>query len=109
MSEEFEGGIVTVTDDDGQEHRFEMLDAIETEEGRFVALLPLYDRPEESLAEDNELIVLQVTSENGEDLLCPIEDETLFDEIAGIFEERLEDLYDIEDADDEALGESEKD
>ncbi len=96
MAEEFEGGLVTVLDDDGVEHSFELLDAIETDEGRYVALLPVYENPEEAIDEDGELIILEVMNEDGDDVLCPIEDEDLFNEIGAIFEERLQDLYEIE-------------
>ena len=102
MTEEFEAGIVKVLDEDGKEHSFELLDAIETEDGRFVALLPIYDEPEESLEDDGELIILKVESEDGEDVLCPIEDDELFDEIGALFEERLEELYEIEEAEEPA-------
>ena len=96
MSEEFGTDIVSVVDDDGVQHQFEVLDAIETDEGRYVALTPVYDDPAEAVADDGELIVLKVVEENGEDMLVPIEDDDEFDEIAEIFEERLADLYEIE-------------
>ncbi len=99
MAEEFDFGMVKVMDEDGKEHSFELLDAIETEEGRFVALLPVYENPEESLEDADELIILKVESEDGEDILCPIEDDELFDEIGALFEERLEELYEIEETD----------
>ena len=102
MSEEFEGGLVTVMDDEGVEHSFELLDAIETDEGRYVALLPVYDDPEESLEDDGELIILEVQNEDGDDVLCPIEDEELFNEIGAIFEERLQDLFGIEEVEEPA-------
>ena len=41
MSEEFGTNIVSVLDDEGNEHQFELLDAIETDDGRYVALLPI--------------------------------------------------------------------
>lgn len=75
--------------DEGNEHQFELLDAIETDDGRYVALLPVYDDADESVNDDGELIILEVAEENGEDLLVPIEDDAVFDEIAEIFEERL--------------------
>lgn len=96
MTGDYESGIVTVLDQDGNQHRFELLDAIETDDGRFVALIPVYEDTSDD-ADDCELIILSVATENGEDTLVTIEDEKLFDEIADIFEERLSDLYDIED------------
>ena len=96
LADEFDADLVTVLDEDGKEHEFELIDAIETDDGRYVALLPVYDDPSETLNDDGELIILQVGEENGEEMLLPIEDDELFDEIAEIFEERLSDLYEIE-------------
>lgn len=96
MAEEFGNDIVTVVDDAGNQHEFEIVDAIETDDGRYVALLPIYHDPNELLNDDGELVILTVKEENGEDLLVPIEDDNEFEEIAGIFEERLSELYEIE-------------
>ena len=87
--EEYGPDLVSVIDDEGNQHQFEILDAIETDESRYVALTPVHDDPQEAVEDDGELIVLEVVNENGEDLLVPIEDDDTFDEIAGIFEERL--------------------
>ena len=96
MADEYGPDLVTVLDDDGNEHTFELMDAIETDDGRFVALLPVYDDPSEELNDDGELIILSVDDSTGEELLVQIEDDELFEEIAGIFEERLADLCEIE-------------
>jgi uncharacterized protein YrzB (UPF0473 family) len=96
MQEEYNPDIVSVVDEDGKEHVFEELDRIETENGKYVALVPLYDEAEQMLDDDGELIILKVSEENGETYLEPIEDETEFNEIGQIFEDRLADLYDID-------------
>lgn len=93
MSEEFNPDIVSVIDEDGVEHIFEELDRIETDNGRYVALLPVYDESDDIIDDDGEIIILQVEEENGETFLCPIEDEKIFNEIGNIFEERLQDLF----------------
>ena len=96
MADEYGPDLVTVLDDDGNEHTFELMDAIETDDGRFVALLTVYDDPSEELNDDGELIILSVDVFTGKELLVQIEDDELFEEIAGIFEERLADLFEIE-------------
>ena len=94
---EFNPDLISVIDEDGVAHTFEELDRIETDDGRYVALLPVYDEAEEILDSDGELIILSVTEdENGETYLEPIEDEKLFNEIGKIFEERLTELYDFD-------------
>ena len=89
--------IVSVVDDDGTEHLFEEIDRIETDDGRYIALLPVYTEAEEILDGDGELIILQVIEdETGETYLEPIEDEAVFNEIGEIFEERLADYFEFD-------------
>ena len=97
FDENYGPDIVSVVDEEGVEHTFEELDRIETDEGRFVALLPVYDEAEEILDGDGELIILSVVEdEDCETYLEPIEDEELFDSIGKIFEERLEDYFEFD-------------
>lgn len=95
MDEAYNPDIVSVVDEDGTEHIFEELDRIETDDARYVALLPVYDEAEEILDDDGELIILRVTEEDGETYLEPIEDDEEFNRIGAAFEERLSDLFDI--------------
>ena len=95
MSEEYGNSLVTVLDDEGKEHQFELLDAIETDDGRYVALLPIYTEAEAMLEDDGELVILEVVNDNGDDLLVPIEDDEIFETIAEAFQERLEEYYEI--------------
>ncbi|MBE6827655.1 MAG: DUF1292 domain-containing protein [Ruminococcaceae bacterium] len=96
MSDEYGPDIVSVVDEDGNEHVFEELDRIETDKGRYVALIPYYDDSEDILDDDGELIILKVSEEDGETYLEPIEDDAEFDEIGALFEERLSEVFDIE-------------
>ena len=102
MLNENEADLLTVVDEDGVQHEFEILDRIETDTGRYVAMIPYHENPADSLQDDGELIILQVCKENGEDVLEPIEDDERFDEIAEIFEERLSEEFDIVSEDGEA-------
>ncbi len=95
MNEEYMPDIVSVVDEEGKEHIFEELDRIETDDGRYVALLPTYDDAEKIVEADGELIILKVEEEDGETYLCPIEDEEEFNEVGQIFEERLSEMYDF--------------
>lgn len=96
--EDFNPDLVSVVDEDGVSHTFEELDRIETDEGRFIALLPVYEEAEDIIDDDGELIILSVNEdEDGEIYLEPIEDEKLFNKIGKIFEERLEDLFEFDD------------
>ncbi len=88
--------VVSVIDENGQEHFFDELDRIETEDGKFVALTPVYESAEDVIEDDGELIILQVEEVNGETYLCPIEDQKVFNSVGKIFEERLSEFYDFE-------------
>lgn len=99
MSENYGNSLVSVLDDEGNEHQFELLDAIETDEGRYVALLPIYTEAEAALEDDGELVILEVVNDNGDDLLVPIEDDEVFETIADAFQERLEEYYEINEVD----------
>ena len=99
MMEEYNPNIITVVDDDGVEHLFEELDRIETEDGnRYVALIPIYDDEVEILDDDGDVLILKVMEEDGETYLVQIEDEKEFNEIGNIFEDRLIEKYEAEDA-----------
>ncbi|MCI8553761.1 MAG: DUF1292 domain-containing protein [Clostridiales bacterium] len=102
MADEYNADLVSVVDEDGKRHDFELLDAIETDDGRYVALLPVYENAAESLDDDGELIILEVVEEeSGEEVLVPIEDDGIFEDIASIFEERLSELFEIEELEDQ--------
>ena len=97
FNENYGNDLISVVDEEGVEHTFEELDRIETDDGRYVALLPVYTEAEEILDGDGELIILSVIEdEDGETYLEPIEDEELFDEIGQMFEERLADLFEFD-------------
>ena len=94
--QEYNPNLITVQDDDGVEHVFEELDRIETDQGRYVAMLPTFDSEEEMLESDSELIILRVIEDGEETYLAAIDDDDEFDEVAEIFEERLADLFEID-------------
>ncbi len=94
----YDPDIVTVVDDDGVEHEFEVLDRIESDDDKkYVAMIPVYTDEEELLDDSGELIILRVLEENEETVLEPIEDEDEFNEIGKIFEERLSEMFDFND------------
>ncbi len=91
MNDDF--NLVTVIDDDGNEHAFEELDRIETDDGnKYIALIPA----EEDESDEGELIILKVLEEDGNSVLEAIEDENEFEDIAEAFRERLSEMFDFE-------------
>lgn len=89
--------IVSVVDDDGVEHLFEELDRIEFDDGRrYVALIPIYEDEVEILDDDGDVLILKVIEEDGETYLIQIEDETEFNEVGNIIEDRLIEKYEAQ-------------
>ena len=81
-NERMEKDVISLLDEDGKEHEFEIVDALE-----------------EALEDSGELVILQVseeTDEDGEQYLDAIEDEDLYNRVAELFMGRLEDYFDFE-------------
>ena len=99
MSEEFGGDLLTLIDDEGNEHEFEVLDVIENDDGCFYALLPTFEDPQSAVDADGTYYIFEAIEENGEQQLAEVEDEELLDQLAEQFESRFEEMF--ESADDE--------
>ncbi len=95
-NEEYNPDLVTLSDDDGKEYNFEVLDAIETDTGRYLAMLPTYDDPQKMLEDSGELVIVKVGEEDGEEYYYEIEDDDEYETIADAFVERLEDFFEID-------------
>lgn len=102
QEDNYDFDIITVTDDDGVEHQFEEIDRIETDDGnRYVAMLPIFENSEELLEDDGEVIILKVIEEKGETYLVEIDNESEFNEIRDLFQERLDELFEYDEESDE--------
>ncbi len=95
MTDNNEYGINTVvlTDDEGNEQEFEILDTYEEGDNLYYALMPLYANSEDLVTDDGELVVLQSVEEDGEELLATIDDEDEYERIGNIFLSKLEDSF----------------
>lgn len=96
MAEEYNPDIITLCDDDGTEYTFEVLDAVETDEHRYLALLPVHGDPKDLLDDSGELVIVRVNEENGEEFFEEIEDDDEYDTIADAFIDRLQDVFEID-------------
>lgn len=102
MDNEFAPDLITLLDDEGTEHNFEILDIIEEDDRCFLALLPAFDDAEESVESSGEYYIFESIEEDGEEQLVEVDDDTLIDRLAETFEKRFETLFDDEEDDDEA-------
>ena len=95
-NKDYNPDIIEVTDDEGKKYTFEVLDAIESEDGRYLALLPVHKTAEELLEDSGELVIVKVGEEDGEEYFFPIEDDDEYEFVADAFIERLQDIFDID-------------
>ena len=92
-------GILTLEDEAGQEHMFEIVDEVEYEGERYLAVVPYVTTQEEAeaaLAGDADLIVMRIGEENGSEVFDIVDDDEELYQVGGIFADRLRDLYEIE-------------
>lgn len=75
MSEEYGNDIISLMDEEGNETEYEMIDAVELDGQTYVALLPLYENPEDIVEEDYQVVILKMVEEDGEEILLTINDE----------------------------------
>jgi uncharacterized protein YrzB (UPF0473 family) len=103
MQDEFGPDILTLVDDEGNEHEFEVLDVIDNDDGCFYALLPVLSNPQDQVEAQGTYYIFESVEENGEQQLAEVEDEALLDRLAEQFESRFEELYGDEDEDSDEI------
>ncbi|MFT8887639.1 DUF1292 domain-containing protein [Ethanoligenens sp.] len=97
MPEEPEGKLISLLDEEGNAHEFEHLATVEYAGASYVALMPVYDKPEDLLESDAELVILKIIEDedSGEEMLAAVEDDDEFDAVSEEFEKILGEDYDI--------------
>lgn len=93
MDKGFEADLITLIDDEGQEHEFEIIDELETDDGHFMALVPTRQDPEDMASDAETYYIFEVIEEDGEEQLQELEDDALLDKLADIFETRFNEAY----------------
>lgn len=106
QNDRLEKDVISLLDEEGREHEFEIVDALELGDQQYLALVPLYDetQAEEALEDSGELVILRVSDEedeDGEQYLDAIEDEEEYNRVADLFMGRLEDYFDFEEGDEQ--------
>ncbi len=103
MAEEYTPEIFTLTDEEGVEHEFELMDIMEENGTVYYALVPYTEDPEAMIEENTELVVLKVgTDENGEDFLATIDNDEEYDRIGKMFIDRISEMLEDEGEEDNA-------
>jgi uncharacterized protein YrzB (UPF0473 family) len=104
MSEEkneFTPDLFTLEDEDGNEKVFELLDVMEYEDETYYALVPYYEDDEEYLEDDGEFVILKSEMVNDEEMLVSIEEDEEYEEIGRLFLERINDMLEEDEEDEE--------
>ena len=87
---DFENEIVTLTDENGEESDFEVIDSLTIDGNDYLALVPVD-------SETDEYIILKVAKdENDEDILVTIDDDDEFDRVADRFDDEIMAEYDYD-------------
>ena len=100
MADEYTPEIFTLTDEDGKEQEFELMDVMEENGTVYYALVPYFEDPESMIEEDTELVVLKAGEENGEEFLTTIDTDEEYERIGNIFMQRISEM--LESADEDA-------
>ncbi len=85
MSEQFGDDIITITDEDGKEYVLEVLAVLELDGTEYYALVPAESDDDEDL----EVSILKAVDEDGEEILCAIEDEEELERVYAVMMEEI--------------------
>lgn len=88
-------GIITLTDEEGNDIDFQLLDIIDWEGSEYAALLPVSEGVEEN--ERQEVLILLICGEGDEDVSFEVvEDFATVEKIFAVFRQRNADLFNFQ-------------
>jgi len=93
MSNEYSPDLITLVDEDDVEHNFEILDTVEYEGKEYYALYPVFDNPDEMIADSGEYYIMEAHDSDDGWELSEVDDDDLIDKLSVIFEERFADKF----------------
>ena len=93
MADEYGSDFITIVDEDGTEYELEVLTTIEWNGSSYMAVIPAVDADEDV---DLEVSILKSVEEDGEPILCAIEDDQ---ELQTVYDLIMDQLYDEEEED----------
>ena len=89
MDNEYGSDFMTIVDEDGTEYELEVLSTLEYNGFTYLAVIPAGSDEEEDL----QVSILKSVEEDGESILCAIEDEA---ELEAVYELIMDELYEEE-------------
>ncbi|MDW7650707.1 MAG: DUF1292 domain-containing protein [Bacillota bacterium] len=94
---ELRDDIVTLLDEEGQEHAFMVLDIIMVNDSEYAIMVPAEEGLVNSESDEQEAIIFRIDETDGEQALVVVEDDAEWDAVAAAWEE----LVDSEEDEDE--------
>ena len=91
MADNYGSDFITIVDEDGTEYELEVLITLEYNGSSYMAVVPAVDADVEA---DLEVSILKSVEEDGESILCAIEDEA---ELQTVYDLIMDSLYEEED------------
>ena len=91
MEDQYGSDFITIVDDDGTEYELEVLSTLEWNGESYMAVIPAGESAEEF---ELEVSILKSVDEDGESILCAIEDEQ---ELQTVYNLIMDQLYEEED------------
>jgi len=87
MADQFGSDFMTIVDEDGQEYELEVLTELEVDGFTYLAVIPAGLEDDEET--DPEVSILKSVEEDGEPVLCAIEDEAELQRVYDLIMDRL--------------------
>ena len=88
MTDDFGSDFMTIVDEDGTEYELEILTTMEYNGFTYLAVVPADDSEDTGIK--YEVSILKSVDEDGESILCAIEDES---ELEAVYELMMDELY----------------
>ena len=93
--DQYGSDFISIVDDDGNEFELEVLSTLEYNGNTYLAVIPAAESQEEL---ELEVSILKSVEEDGEPILCAIEDEA---ELQGVYDLMMEQMYEEDEDGDE--------
>ena len=90
MADQYGSDFITIVDEDGTEYELEVLSTLEYQGNTYMAVIPATDSLEEL---ELEVSILKSVEEDGESILCAVEDEA---ELQTVYDLIMDQLYEEE-------------
>ena len=88
--------LITLEDEDGKEHVFEVIDAADLNGAHYMALVPYVENEQQLEETEAELLLMKVGEDADGEYLDIVEDDEELFQVSKMFEKRLQEFFDIE-------------